>query len=178
MERRHFLKTASFGILGLFCRAPKTHATRFSTNTMLTDIDSQGWITIPSDFLRIIEQSAQSTLTMSKMDGCLVAYPIEQWNDLRNKVDRMVIESDVMRKFRRFFVYGAFECPVDKQGRMLIPNNFRDYADLKTKAIVIRTGDHLEIWDWRKWKADDNKTATELRQDLIYNLSTKHDATK
>lgn len=157
MKRRHFLKTTFFTIAGLLCGIPKAHTSKIADNTVFSNINTQGWITIPSDFCDLIGSSPRSTLTVSRMDGRLVVYPPKEWHELKKKIDERAIESETVRKFRHFFVHAAVECPVSKQGHMLIPKDFRDYAHLKRKAVVIKAQDHFQIWDYVRWRTENKR---------------------
>jgi division/cell wall cluster transcriptional repressor MraZ len=57
------------------------------------------------------------------------------------------------RKFVRYFAAGATECQVDKQGRILIPANLKEYAGLKKDIVITGVSTRAEIWDKEKWDA-------------------------
>ena len=60
------------------------------------------------------------------------------------------------RKFVRFFLAGAVECSVDKQGRILIPGNLRTYSGLDKDVILIGVSNRVEIWSKDNWEAYNN----------------------
>lgn len=69
--------------------------------------------------------------------------------------------------FVRFFLSGATECEIDKQGRFLITSNLREYATLEKDAIIIGVGTRIEIWNREKWKSynsDENISADEIAE--------------
>ena len=49
--------------------------------------------------------------------------------------------------FRRFIMAGKEECPLDKQGRILISPSLRDYAQLSRDLILVGMTNWFEIWD-------------------------------
>nr|NNM91278.1 cell division/cell wall cluster transcriptional repressor MraZ [Bacilli bacterium] len=55
------------------------------------------------------------------------------------------------RQFSRFFFSGAAELDLDKQGRVLVPQNLRDYAGITMECVIIGVGTRIEIWDELKW---------------------------
>ena len=71
------------------------------------------------------------------------------------------------RDFVRFFLSGAVECEIDKQGRFLIPNNLRVAAELEKEAVIIGVGTRLEIWNKENWeKCDENISVDEIAQNM------------
>jgi len=47
----------------------------------------------------------------------------------------------------------AIDGSMDKQGRVLVPDNLRDYADLGNEVVIVGVGDHIEIWSPERWEA-------------------------
>jgi len=53
----------------------------------------------------------------------------------------------------RFFYSGAVECPIDRQGRILIPPSLREYGNFNKEVILIGLFNKIEIWDKGRWEA-------------------------
>ena len=73
------------------------------------------------------------------------------------------------RDFVRFFLSGAIECEVDKQGRFLIASNLREYANMEKDVVIIGVGTRLEIWNKEKWKqynSEENISADEIAENM------------
>ena len=56
-----------------------------------------------------------------------------------------------IRKIKRFFISGAQEVEVDKQGRILLPSVLREHASLEKDVVFAGVGGHVEIWDKSRW---------------------------
>ena len=73
--------------------------------------------------------------------------------NFEEKLKALPLSNRNSREFTRFFLSGATECEIDKQGRFLIPNNLRESAELKKEAVIIGVGTRIEIWDKEKWNS-------------------------
>ncbi len=124
--------------------------TRFRGSSNHT-IDAKGRLIIPARFKELIGNGGRPGVMVSKMDKCLVAYPFEMWEKIEERILELAERSDAMRRFRRVFIGGAFECFCDKQDRILIPPSLRDYAVLNKEIILVGVLDHFEIWARDSW---------------------------
>ena len=88
-------------------------------------------------------------LTIS-MDRCLCAYSAESWRSLSERVSAMPYVKQ--RKMRPLFAHAA-RCELDSQGRVLIPQNLRDYAGFGKNVTVVGCNNHAELWDSEAWSA-------------------------
>ncbi|GAA0085049.1 division/cell wall cluster transcriptional repressor MraZ [Clostridium sp. MB05] len=86
------------------------------------------------------------------LDGCLYAYPMEEWKALELKLKSLPLTNRDARAFVRFFFSGACEIEVDKQGRGLIPQNLKEYANIEKEIVSIGVLTRVEIWSKEKWQ--------------------------
>jgi len=110
-------------------------------------IDSKGRIIVPSRFRQVLDAMKSKVLVISRLDGGLVAYPYEKWTQIEDKILALAEKSDRMRRFRRFFIGAATECPIGSQDRVLIPPKLRSYAGFEKDIVLVGVLDHFEIWD-------------------------------
>lgn len=119
-------------------------------------VDSKGRLIMPSKF----RDNLGVDFIMTKgLDNCLFVYPKEEWNILEEKLRKLPLTNKDARAFVRFFFSGATECILDKQGRVLIPNNLREHAKLVKDAVIIGVASRIEIWskeEWDKYNDDDS----------------------
>lgn len=85
------------------------------------------------------------------LDNCLFIYPIDEWKVVENKLKQLPLTRKDARAFVRFFFSGATECELDKQGRILVPSNLRDHAELSKDAVIIGVSNRVEIWSRERW---------------------------
>ncbi len=89
------------------------------------NLDPKGRVTIPSKFREDL-----SSFVMTKgLDDCLFLYPSDQWEKIENKLKELPMTNKAVRSFVRTFFSGAVDCELDKQGRVLIGEHLREYAD-------------------------------------------------
>lgn len=85
------------------------------------------------------------------LDGCLAVYPEKEWEALEQRI-RGLGNGEKARRVKRYYFANAFDAQLDAQGRILIPANLREFADLQKDVVVIGQLDHAEIWDSEKWR--------------------------
>ncbi len=129
-------------------------------------IDPKGRAIVPSKFR---EGLGDKFILTKGLDGCLFAYSSEEWTSLENKLKSLPFTDKDVRAFIRFFFSGATECEVDKQGRILIPQNLREYAALEKDIYIIGVSSRVEIWKkaaWEAYNSDDNISADKIAEKM------------
>ena len=112
-------------------------------------IDTKGRLIIPAKFRDVLGME----FVISKgMDGCLFVYANEDWNAFEQKLTSLPLINKEARQFARFFLAGAAQVELDKQGRILIPGNLRDFAGLDKDVVLVGVGSRVEIWSKNKWE--------------------------
>lgn len=111
-------------------------------------VDAKNRISIPSKF----REELDGKFIMTKgLDGCLYIYTMNEWKKLEQKLSSLPLTNKDARAFVRFFFSGASEIEIDKQGRALIPQNLKEYADVKKEIVSIGVSSRIEIWSKEKW---------------------------
>ena len=136
-------------------------------------IDSKGRIIVPARFREIIKADDNNGVMISKMDSGLVAYTHTEWRKIETRILSLAEKSDNMRRFRRVFIGGAFECPCDKQGRILIPPMLRQYAELSREIVLVGVLDHFEIWSREKWEKENLHMEKDMKKEEVRNEIAK-----
>ncbi len=121
-------------------------------------IDSKGRVTVPSKFKEILNQQYDERLVITNYDHCLVAFPHQEWSLLEEKVKNLPSLSKDSRAFLRFFYSSGIDCEIDRQGRLLIPQSLRDYANLQKDVVFVGSGKKIEIWNKERWEEEFRKS--------------------
>ena len=112
-------------------------------------VDPKGRVIVPSTFR---EELGEKFILTKGLDDCLFVYSMTEWSNLEAKLKTLPLSNKDARAFVRFFFSGATECEVDKQGRILIPQNLRSYAGLEKDIYIIGVSTRVEVWDKAKWE--------------------------
>ncbi|MCR5678280.1 MAG: division/cell wall cluster transcriptional repressor MraZ [Agathobacter sp.] len=111
-------------------------------------IDAKGRMIVPSKFR---EQLGNEFVVTKGLDGCLFVYSQEEWSRIEESFREKPLTSKDARKFMRFFFAGAANCEVDKQGRILLPANLREYAAIEKDIVSVGVLSRVEIWSKERW---------------------------
>lgn len=109
-------------------------------------IDDKGRVMLPVKFREYLSKKDETTLILTNIDDCLIAYPTAAWTEIEQKILQRPDHTNAERNFKRFLIGGVQECPMDKQGRILIPHSLRQYAALEKDVVIAGIIDHFEIW--------------------------------
>lgn len=129
------------------------------------NIDPKGRLIVPVKFR---EDLGEIFYITKGLDSCLFVLSSDEWLRLQDKIKSLPISKS--RKLQRFFFSGAAEVGVDKQGRILIPQQLRDYAKLTKDITFIGTSSRAEIWDaetWNEFNSQLTEESIEEAMDLL-----------
>ena len=119
-------------------------------------IDSKGRITIPSKF----REDLSDGFVMTKgLDNCLFVYPRSEWIKIEEELKSLPLANKNVGSFVRTFFSGATDANIDKQGRVLIPQNLRSHAliEIDKEAVIIGVSTRAEIWSSSSWDYYNNE---------------------
>jgi MraZ protein len=115
-------------------------------------IDPKGRLSIPSKFREVLAARFDERLILTNFDQCLWAYPVPEWKAVEDKVAALPQFKPEVKALQRFFISAASECPVDPNGRIIIPTTLRKYADLNQDVVIVGMTNRFEIWAKEKWQ--------------------------
>ena len=111
-------------------------------------IDPKGRLSIPK---QLRNQLKGKVVLTRGLDNCLFLFPSKDWQQIAGKIKQLPLSQANSRAFSRLMLAGAMEIKLDKQGRILIPDYLRQYAELNKKVVLAGVYNRLEIWDKGKW---------------------------
>ncbi|HNW55809.1 MAG TPA: division/cell wall cluster transcriptional repressor MraZ [bacterium] len=115
------------------------------------NLDEKGRLAIPAKFRAELKKGAVVT---KGLDNCLFLYSKKAWEELvSSKLSQLSFNKANQRAFARFMLSGASEVECDAQGRVVLPDYLRQFADLRKQTVIAGLYDRLEIWDKSRWEA-------------------------
>jgi len=131
------------------------------------NIDDKGRVIIPAKYR---EELGESFVVTRGLDKSLFVYPLSEWKQIEQKLKSLPFTRADARKFTRFFFSGAVEAELDKQGRVIIPNNLRHYAQLVKECMIIGVSNRIEIWSrelWETYYQESEESFNEIAEKII-----------
>lgn len=128
-------------------------------------VDDKGRVAIPMKFR---EDLSQGAVVSKGLDKCLFLFTAEEWQKWAKKIALSPTQAD-SRAFSRLMLSGAMDLEIDKQGRVVLPDYLRKYANLKKSVVIAGLYSRLEIWDeggWEQYKQNTEKESNEIAERL------------
>ena len=131
----------------------------------LHTMDTKGRVSIPSGFRVEIQRRSEKDPILTSQPAHLALFPADDW-EKKEELLLGLSEFDAdAQDLQRIMVGEASDCPLDSQGRILVPNLMRKEADLESKVLVIGVLNRIELWNPERY--EEKKRMTALRFDEI-----------
>ena len=118
---------------------------------------------------KLREDMGEKFIITKGLDGCLFGFSQNEWENFETKLKTLPLTNKNARDFVRFFLSGAMECEIDKQGRFLISSNLRNVATLEKEVVIIGVGTRIEIWTkdkWEEYNSEENISADDIAENM------------
>jgi len=116
-------------------------------------IDRKGRLILPSKFREAAKSNFIEKFFITRgLDKCLFMFSEEEWRSQENKFRSMPFTKQQARTFNRLYFSGAVEVVPDKQGRILLPQYLKDFAEIKKEVVFVGVSNRAEIWAKDKWQ--------------------------
>ena len=129
-------------------------------------VDAKGRINFPAKFR---EDMGDRFIITKGLDHCIAVYSLGEWRRLEERLK--TLPDSKSRQLKRFFFASATDVEPDKQGRIVLPAVLRAYAGLEKDVVVIGASDRAEIWDARRWAADNEDLTSDQMAELMDSLN-------
>lgn len=131
------------------------------------NLDAKGRMAIPARYRDALAESCQSrvVVTRNPRDKCLWLYPEDAWQPIARQVSKLPALKPENRALQRLLLGSACDMELDGQGRISIPNDLCEHAQLDKKAVLVGLGGKFEIWDEATWLTNNAETLAAAQQD-------------
>ena len=111
-------------------------------------IDAKGRINIPAKFRKSLDPVANETfVAIPGLDGCVFLYPLDEWKKFEVKLRKLPTNIEKNRRYQRMIFSNASEDTCDKQGRISIPGELFQRADIQKEVLIVGVLDRIELWN-------------------------------
>jgi MraZ protein len=116
-------------------------------------VDPKGRVMVPAPFREIVSANYSSKLyvTNAAFEKCLHLFPLEEWNNMQDKVRSLPRMDDSVNFFMKRVIASALEVEMDRQGRVLIPSTLREDSGISGEAVLVGQIDRIAIWERALW---------------------------
>lgn len=121
-------------------------------------LDPKGRLIIPARFRDVLREEYSENLIITNWQKCLRAYPLPEWEVLEEKLLDPATQQSNFGRMVRYLVSGVTECPLDKQGRILLPLQLRGELGIGKDIVLVGMLRHFEIWDKEAWEEETRAT--------------------
>lgn len=135
--------------------------------TYTPKIDAKGRMALPAKFR---SQLGFGMVMARGQERCVYLLPQSEFRRIAVQIQRTSMGNKAARDYLRVFLSGAVDQEPDKQGRVLVPQMLRDYANLDSDIVVIGVGTRAEIWNrqaWEDYLADKEQGYSDIADDVL-----------
>jgi MraZ protein len=112
-------------------------------------LDEKGRLAIPARFRGDLQEGMVIT---RGTDRCLYIFPMGAWQGIASRLDALPLGDANARNLRRAAFAAAEPAELDKQGRVVLSERLRGYANLRSSVAVVGMNSYIEVWDLAAWE--------------------------
>jgi MraZ protein len=90
-------------------------------------------------------------------DRCLYIFPLSAWTGIASRLEALPMGDPNARNLRRAAFAAAEPAELDKQGRVVLSERLRQYANLVSNVAVVGMNSYIEVWDQGAWETLENQ---------------------
>ena len=118
-------------------------------------LDAKGRMALPTRVRELVAElsGGQLVVTIDTRERCLLLYPLSLWEEVQRKLENLPNVNPRSRTLQRLLIGHATDLEPDANGRVLLPQKLREYAELDKKLVLVGQGNKVEIWSEPRWEA-------------------------
>ncbi|CAM1363855.1 Transcriptional regulator MraZ [Tenacibaculum xiamenense] len=117
-------------------------------------MDAKGRMMMPVAFKKQLSSVLQDGFVVKRsvFQSCLEVYPMQEWNLMMAKINKLNRFVKKNNDFIRRFTAGVKVVEIDAAGRFLIPKDLCQFAGLAKELVLSSAVNVIEIWDKEKYE--------------------------
>ena len=133
------------------------------------NMDAKGRLAMPARQREplLSQCDGQIVITIDTQSKCLVVYPLPEWERIEKDIQGLPALNPAVKRFQRLVLGYATDIELDGNGRMLLPQSQREYAQLDKKLVLVGQGNKLEIWSESLWLAEQEQALEDSGPDAV-----------
>ncbi|QTH65093.1 division/cell wall cluster transcriptional repressor MraZ [Psychrosphaera ytuae] len=135
-------------------------------------LDNKGRLSIPTRYREVLlsESEGRMVCTVDLHQPCLLLYPLIEWEDVEAMLRQLSSMNPHERRVQRVLLGNAHEVDMDKSGRILVPAQLRQHADLEKSVVLSGQLNKFEMWSETQWQA-------QMKEDMETELAGNYELT-
>lgn len=136
-------------------------------------VDNKGRVSFPAKLRKALTPRSQDRFTILRgLENCLYLYPEDRWEKVEEHLSNISDFTREGRMVKRLFLRTAEDLTLDKQNRLALPSKLMEYAGIDGKAVIVGTGDRIEIWSPEEYAIELGKISDEKYQESFERVMT------
>ena len=134
-------------------------------------IDRKGRLILPAKFRDAAKGHFIEKFFVTRgLDKCLFMLAEEEWRTQETKFKAIPFTIQQARTFNRLYFSGAIDVVPDRQGRILLPQYLKDFAEIKRDVVIVGVSNRIEIWAkdcWQEFYGNSRQSFEEIAEKLM-----------
>ncbi len=131
------------------------------------NMDAKGRLAMPARYREQLLESCSGRLvvTIDTNHRCLLLYPLPEWEQIERQIESLSSFDAMSQRVKHLLIGHANDLDMDGNGRILLPQELRQYAGLEKHLCLIGQGKKLEIWSQEAWNEQRDQWLSESTQE-------------
>ncbi|MDB9968063.1 division/cell wall cluster transcriptional repressor MraZ [Gammaproteobacteria bacterium] len=127
------------------------------------NLDAKGRMAMPARYREQLTENCSGHLvvTIDTNHRCLLLYPLSEWEQIERQIESLSSFDPMSQRVKHLLIGHANDLELDGSGRILLPQELRQYAQLEKHVSLIGQGKKLEIWSQDNWSQQRDQWLTE-----------------
>ena len=135
-------------------------------------LSEQGRLSLPSDFKQALRNRGVNRLVAVRYPDCLRIWPEDEWEKKEQAFEDLNLDDERISGYLRYLYTNLMNIEVDRQGRLVLAEEWRKELDLKEQVCIIGMGNLFELWNPEKhqWKSQELAQQFSSNRDYVVEI--------